>query len=49
MAFIVIGLASLAFIVFLLSYLRKKSTTTYAHEFPPVNEISLFDDPDHPV
>jgi hypothetical protein len=44
-----IGLASLAFIVFLLFYLRKKSTTTNATEFPPVNEDNIFDDRDHPV
>jgi membrane protease YdiL (CAAX protease family) len=49
LVFTLIGLASLAFIVFLLFYLRKKSTTTYASEFPPVNEYSIFDDRDHPV
>jgi uncharacterized protein len=44
-----IGIASLAFVIFLLNYLRKKSTTTYATEFPPLTEITIFDDTDPPV
>ncbi len=49
MAFNLIGLASLALVVFLLYYLRKKSTTSYSIEFPPTDEITIFDEPDHPV
>ena len=49
MAFNLIGLASLALVVFLLNYLRKKSTTLYSNEFPPTAEITIFDEPDHPV
>jgi len=41
-----IGLASLAFIVFLLNFLRKKSTTTYAGEYPSYPEINIFEDTD---
>ncbi len=47
--FILIGVVSLAVIVFLLNYLRRKSTTTYAGEFPAISESVLSDDPDHPV
>ena len=43
------GLASMAGVVFLLNYLRKKSTTTYEVEFPPVVEDPFFDDPQKPV
>jgi hypothetical protein len=49
MAFNLIGLASLVLVVFLLNYLRKKSTTSYSGEFPPSAEITIFDEPDHPA
>ncbi len=48
-AFILIGVASLAAIAFLLNYLRKRSVTNYASEFPPRIENDFFNDPDHPV
>ena len=44
-----VGLASLAAVVFLLGYLRKKSATTYDSVFPPVADITLFDEPDQPA
>lgn len=44
-----IGLVSLAGVVFLLNDLRKKSTSSYAIEFPPNPKNYPFDDPDHPV
>ncbi|HXB30193.1 MAG TPA: CPBP family intramembrane glutamic endopeptidase [Puia sp.] len=47
--FIFLGILSLAIVVYLLNLLRKKSTTTYAAEFPRLSENSFFDDPDHPV
>lgn len=47
--FIFLGVLSLAVVVFLLNMLRKKSTTTYAAEFPPPVDNSLFNDQDHPV
>lgn len=43
------GLASMAGVIFLLNYLKKKSTTDYALEFPPVSETPFFDDRDKPV
>jgi membrane protease YdiL (CAAX protease family) len=49
MAFNLIGLGSLAAVVLLLAYLRKRSETKYDTEFPPQTEITIFDDPDHPV
>jgi membrane protease YdiL (CAAX protease family) len=49
LVFSVIGLASLALIVLLLNFLRKKSTTTYAGEYPPISENSIFDDQDRQV
>jgi uncharacterized protein len=45
MGYIVIGLASLIIVVFLINYLRKKSTTSYAIVFPPKKEMSIFDEP----
>jgi membrane protease YdiL (CAAX protease family) len=49
MIFIVIGLLSLVAVVFLLIYLKKKSRTTYALEFPPLIQNTPFDKPGHPV
>jgi membrane protease YdiL (CAAX protease family) len=49
LVFNLFGLASFVVIVLLLNYLKKKSTTTYAGEFPPVNEISIFDEGDNPA
>jgi membrane protease YdiL (CAAX protease family) len=43
------GLATMAVVVFMLNYLRKKSATTYAREFPPISENPLFDDPERPA
>ncbi|HEY4934962.1 MAG TPA: CPBP family intramembrane glutamic endopeptidase [Puia sp.] len=48
-AFSLLGVVSLAAVVFLVNYLRKKSTTTYATEFPPLIQNTLIDDPDHPA
>jgi uncharacterized protein len=47
--FILIGLVSLALVVFLLNLLRRKSSTQYRTEFPDPNENISFDDPDHPL
>jgi uncharacterized protein len=47
LAYILVGLASLIIVVFLINYLRKKSTTTYATEFPSLKDISIFDEPDN--
>ena len=49
MIFSLIGVASLAAVVFLLNYFRKKSTTTYESEFPPIVENIPSDDSDHPA
>lgn len=49
MVFSLIGLVCLILVVFLLNYLRKKSTTTYIKEFPPIREKTIFDEPDQPV
>jgi membrane protease YdiL (CAAX protease family) len=49
MVFSLIGLVCLILVVFLLNYLRKKSTTTYIKEFPPIRENTIFDEPDQPV
>jgi membrane protease YdiL (CAAX protease family) len=49
MTFSLIGVASLVIVVFLLNYMRKKSATTYASEYPPIPEITIFDDPDQPA
>jgi membrane protease YdiL (CAAX protease family) len=48
-ALILIGVISLALVVYLLNYLRKKSTTSYAKEFPPQTGYNIFDDPEHPL
>lgn len=47
--FIFLGILSLAIVVYFLHMLRKKSTTTYAAEFPKLSETSFFDEPDHPA
>jgi uncharacterized protein len=49
LVFILIGLFSLLLVIYLLNYLRKKSTITYAMEFPPLDEPDLFDDSDKRV
>jgi uncharacterized protein len=49
LVFSLLGIASLTLVVFLLNYLRKKSTTRYDHEFPVLNENSPFNDPDQPA
>jgi hypothetical protein len=46
LAYVLIGLASLIIIIFLIKYLRKQSTTTYAAVFPPAKEYNIFDEPD---
>lgn len=48
MLFTVIGLISLAVVVFLLNLLRKKSSTQYKTEFPALYENMFTDDSDHP-
>jgi len=45
MGYLVIGLVSLIIVVFLINYLRKKSTTSYAVVFPPKKELTIFDEP----
>ncbi len=42
-----LGLACLVAVVFLVKYLRKNSTTTYATEFPPVTDSIFPDNQDH--
>jgi membrane protease YdiL (CAAX protease family) len=49
MVFSLIGSASLAAVIFLLNYFRKKSTTTYESEFPLIVENMPSGDPDHPA
>jgi len=49
MVFSVVGLISMALVVFLLKGLRKKSTTRYAAVFPASYDNSLIDPTDHPV
>jgi membrane protease YdiL (CAAX protease family) len=44
-----VGVFSLALVVFLLNYLRKKSVTNYDVEFPPVTEPTIFDEPEGPL
>jgi membrane protease YdiL (CAAX protease family) len=46
LGYLLIGLASLIIIIFLIKYLRKQSVTTYAAEFPPAKEYTIFDEPD---
>jgi uncharacterized protein len=47
--FIFLGILSLVIVVYLLNFFRKKSTTTYAAEFPPLSDTAFFDEPEHPV
>jgi uncharacterized protein len=47
--FSLVGVASLVLVVFLLNYLRKKSTTRYEKEFPLPTENNPFHNPDHPA
>jgi membrane protease YdiL (CAAX protease family) len=49
MVFSLIGVASLAAVIFLLNYFSKKSTTTYESEFPLIVENMPSGDPDHPA
>ena len=49
MIFSLVGLVSMALVIFLLNGLRKKSTTRYQNVYPAVGEDSLFEPPDHPV
>jgi membrane protease YdiL (CAAX protease family) len=44
--YILAGLVSLLVVIFLLNYLRKKSTSDFAAEYPPYREPGIFDDPD---
>jgi uncharacterized protein len=44
-----VGVFSLALVIIFLNYLRKKSVTNYDVEFPPVNEPTIFDDPNGPL
>jgi hypothetical protein len=46
LGYTLIGVASLVIVIFLIKYLRKQSSTTYAMEFPPVKEYNIFDEPD---
>jgi len=46
LVFSIIGLVSIAVVVFLLNYFRKKSETDYSHAYPPPVEYTIFDDPD---
>ncbi len=49
MLFSLVGLISMALVIFLLNGLRKKSTTRYQTVFSPVDDNGLFEHPDHPV
>lgn len=49
MIFSLVGLISMALVIFLLNRLRKKSTTRYHNIFPVPGEDSLFEPPDHTV
>jgi uncharacterized protein len=49
LAFGLLGIASLILVVYLLNRMKKNSTTSYDKEFPPIREITIFDEPDHPV
>jgi membrane protease YdiL (CAAX protease family) len=40
----VVGITSLAVVIFLLNYMRKHSVTTYAKVYPPRREETPFDD-----
>jgi uncharacterized protein len=47
--YVLFGLASIAGVIFLLNLIRKKSTTTYDGEFPPIAENPLSDDGERPL
>jgi uncharacterized protein len=47
--YMLFGLASIAGVVFLLNLIRKKSTTTYEGEFPPVAEDFFSDEGEKPL
>ena len=49
MMFSLIGLVSVAIVVFLINLLRKRSTTRYQTEFPTGDENMFSDDQDHPL
>jgi hypothetical protein len=49
MVFSLVGLISVAVIIFLLNVMRKKSTTRYPTVFTAGDDINLFDPPDRPV
>jgi hypothetical protein len=44
----IVGIASLAIVIFLLNYLRKNSLTTYEKMFPPAKEPTPFDEENNP-
>lgn len=46
LGYTLIGVASLILVIFLIKYLRKQSSTTYAAEFPPAKEYNIFEEPD---
>lgn len=46
LGYTLIGVASLIIVIFLIKYLRKQSSTTYAAEFPPAKEYNIFEEPD---
>jgi membrane protease YdiL (CAAX protease family) len=48
LGFTAIGIVSLAGVIFLINYLRKKSTTSYAIEFPPYRDNAPMEDSDQP-
>jgi uncharacterized protein len=49
MVFSLIGLISVALVIFLLNIMRKKSTSRYPEAFSGDDENSLIEPPDHPV
>lgn len=49
MIFSLVGLASMALVIFLLNGLRKKSTTRYQTVFPSTDDNNMFEHPDHPA
>ena len=49
LVFILIGLVSLAIVIFLLNWLRNKSATSYYREFQNDSDSVLFEEPDDPA